>query len=322
LHPLYGRILVTGSCGLIGCAVIERVRAETYAVSVRFDICERDPAARGDLCDGEAVERALADVTGVIHLGGVSRVIWGEHSPLSCWQTNVEATQTILKLALGLPQRPWFIYASSREVYGQQVELPVSEAALLNPMNVYARSKYAAEQLVWQARDGGLCAAVVRFSSVYGDVDDHSDRVVPAFAAAAAFGGTMRLDGPDCTFDFTHVDDVARGVVAVASLLSAGERNLPPLHFVSGIGTTLRELSEIARAAAASSRIVVKIAPPRKFDITRFWGDPSRAVAILGWRSSIPVREGVNKLVADYVARSKSTTAVQKMTPLQSNKNR
>jgi nucleoside-diphosphate-sugar epimerase len=304
LYPLYGRILVTGSCGLIGRAVIERIKAATYAASVRFDICERDPAARGDLCDGDAVERALAGVTGVIHLGGVSRVVWGEHSPLNCWQTNVEATQTILKLALRLPQQPWFIYASSREVYGQQVEVPVSEAAFLNPMNVYARSKYAAEQLVWQARDGGLRAAVIRFSSVYGDVDDHSDRVVPAFASAAAFGGTMRLDGPDCTFDFTHVADVASGVIDVASLLSAGDRNLPPLHFVSGIGTTLRELSEIARDAAASPRIIVKVAPPRKFDITRFWGDPSRAAAILGWRSSIPVREGVNKLVAAYIARS------------------
>ncbi|WP_375411264.1 NAD-dependent epimerase/dehydratase family protein [uncultured Bradyrhizobium sp.] len=305
MSPLHGRILVTGSSGLIGRAVIERIKADTYAAAVRFDICDRDPAAHRDLRDEDAVERALADVTGIIHLGAVSRVVWAEQSPLNCWQTNVEATRRILKLALRLPRQPWFIYASSREVYGQQVELPVSEAAPLNPMNVYARSKYAAEQLVWQVRDGGLRTAVIRFSSVYGDVDDHSDRVVPAFASAAAFDGTMRLDGPDCTFDFTHVADVARGVIDLSVLLSAGERNLPPLHFVSGIGTSLRELSEMTSGAAARSRTVVKIAPPRTFDVTRFWGDPSRAAAILGWRSTIPVREGISRLVADYIAHAR-----------------
>ena len=306
-------ILVTGSSGLIGRAVIARMAAEIGVRLARFDLLETDPVARADILDHEAVRHALTDIAGIIHLAGMSRVLWAERSPSTCWQLNVEATRNILDLALRSPRRPWIIYASSREVYGQQADFPVPETAPLNPMNAYARSKCAAEQLVWHARDAGLRAAVIRFSSVYGSVDDHPDRVVPALAFAAAFGGTMRLDGPDCTFDFTHVADVARGLVSVCASLSAGERSLPPLHFVSGTGTSLRELSEIARSAAPSSRITVTEKPSRTFDVVHFCGDPRRAAAVLGWQSSIPLRDGISKLVTDYIARS---TALDLLEPV------
>ena len=59
------------------------------------------------------------------------------------------------------------------------------------PLNVYARSKVAAGRLVIEAREAGLTTAIVRSSSVYGDVDDHLDHVVPAFAAGAAGGGSI-----------------------------------------------------------------------------------------------------------------------------------
>jgi nucleoside-diphosphate-sugar epimerase len=293
-------VVVTGSSGLIGRAVIRRMAAAGL-YPARFDIRESDVAARADLRDEDALQRALAEAAGVIHLGAVSRVIWGEHSPEACWTVNVEATRALLNIALECPRRPWVVYASSREVYGQQDSLPVPETAALKPLNVYARSKLAAENLVWQAREAGLRAAVVRFSSVYGDTEDHIDRVVPAFASAAAHGGVMRIDGSDCGLDFTHVSDVAAGVLEICRVLSAGERSLPPLHFVSGVCTTLRELSEMA-VAAGSRRVKMIEAPSRSFDVSNFWGDPSRTAAILGWRSTIPIRRGIGRLVAEFAA--------------------
>jgi nucleoside-diphosphate-sugar epimerase len=294
-------VVVTGSSGLIGRAMMPRMAAAGVR-PVPFDIRDSDPGARADLRDRSALERALAEAAGVIHLGAVSRVVWGECFPEACWAVNVETTRAILGMALDRPRRPWVVYASSREVYGQQDSFPVREEAALAPLNVYARSKLAAEDLVWQAREAGIRAAVVRFSSVYGDAEDHIDRVVPAFASAAAHGGIMRIDGPECGFDFTHVSDVAAGVLEVCRILSAGERSLPPLHFVSGVRTTLRELSEMA--AAGSRRVKMMEASPRTFDVGNFWGDPSRAAAILGWRSTIPIREGVGRLVAEFTARS------------------
>ena len=265
------RVLVTGSSGLIGRAFIAKLKPADPA-PLRFDI-RAAPPAFGDLRDHGALEQAMADVAGIVHLGGVSRVILGERCPELCWTVNVEATRKILTLALNSRRRPWFVYASSREVYGQQSVFPVAETAQLMPLNSYARSKVAAEKLVLEAREAGLSTAIVRFSSVYGDVDDHADRVVPAFALAATHGGTMRIDGPDCAFDFTHVDDVAAGLIKICSGISSGERSLPTLHFVSGVTTTLRELAELA-AEFGQYPTQITLASPRTFDISEFCGDP------------------------------------------------
>jgi UDP-glucose 4-epimerase len=266
---------------------------------IRFDLREAAAPARADLRDRGALERAIMDVTGIVHLGGISRVVWGERHPELCWAVNVEATQNILTLALNSPLRPWVVYASSREVYGQQNLLPVVESAPLRPMNTYARTKVAAERRVLDARETGLSTAIVRFSSVYGDVDDHVDRVVPAFALAAAHGGSMRIDGPSCAFDFTHVDDIAAGVMTMCAALSLGERALPTLHFVSGEKTTLRELAELA-ADLSHCPTQISLDSPRTFDVSQFCGDPALASAVLGWRATVPIQTGLGQLIADF----------------------
>lgn len=294
-------VLITGSSGLIGRAFIGKMGSSGLQ-PVRFDIRETACDAFGDLRDHGALERAMMDVMGIVHLGGVSRVIWGERSPKLCWTLNVEATRKILDLALKCRRRPWVVYASSREVYGQQIVFPVTETARLQPLNVYARSKLAAEELVLAARESGLSTAVVRFSSVYGDVQDYADRVVPAFAIAAVEGGTMRIEGADCAFDFTHVDDVAAGVTKICEALSAGEKSLPTLHFVSGTSTRLRELADMA-VAFGGRPTQISLAEPRAFDIHEFSGDPSRAAAVLGWRATTSLRVGVGRLIEEFKAR-------------------
>jgi len=270
----------------------------------RFDIREAASASARDLRDRAALERALTDLAGIVHLGGVSRVIWGERDPDLCQAVNVDATRNLLALALAQTRRrPWVVYASSREVYGQQRAFPVAESAELQPLNAYARSKVAAERLVTAARDSGLRTAIVRFSSVYADADDHADRVVPAFALAAAHGGTMRIDGAECAFDFTHAHDVADGLLEICSALSMGERSMPTLHFVSGQRTTLHELATLA-ADLGQRPTQFTLAVPRTFDIREFCGDPARAAAVIGWRARTSLRDGLGELIRQFKVRS------------------
>jgi nucleoside-diphosphate-sugar epimerase len=245
------------------------------------------------------VAERLRGVSGIIHLAAVSRVIDGEREPARCWATNVEATRSLLDAALQATHRPWVIYASSREVYGLQDVQPVAEDAPLSPINVYARSKTAAEDLVHAARAAGLRTAVVRFANVYGSVHDHRDRVVPAFISAAVAGGTLRVDGGDCSFDLNHVEDVVRGVAQVAEVLEHGEQNLPALHFVSGRGITLLELAHMACDIGDGRASIVRAAA-RTFDVHHFVGDPKRARALLGWQTSIDLETGLARLAGEF----------------------
>ncbi len=290
-------ILVTGSHGLIGTALCAVLRARGMAI-LEVDLRADEPL---DLRDHTSMARLVARADGIVHLGAVSRVIDGQNDPVNCRAVNVDATRNLLDAALTTARRPWFVYASSREVYGQQDVFPVAEDADFRPLNVYAHSKVDAELLCQEARATGLAVATVRFSSVYGSAGDHFTRVVPAFIRAGVMGGTLRVEGTEHIFDLTHVDDVVDGLVALIDVLALGERADSPIHFVSGVGTTLLDLARHG-VELGGNRANIDIAPPRSYDIHHFVGNPSKTSALLGWRASTPLQVGLQRLAADIAA--------------------
>lgn len=288
------RILITGSSGLVGSAVARTLEQRGIDV-VRFDL-RAHGASHGDVRVRERVARAVADVTGIIHLAAVSRVLWGERDPEGCWATNIGGTRNVLELAAKSSARPWVVFASSREVYGQPDVLPANEDTPLRPVNIYGRSKVEGERLVEEAQHAGLRACTIRLSNVFGAVADHADRVVPAFARGALAGGELRVDGADHTFDFTYIDDVARGVASLVELLGTNSATPSPIHFVSGRPTTLGELATLA-IELAGTKATISHAPPRNFDVARFVGDGARARQLLDWQPRVDLREGLTRLV-------------------------
>lgn len=293
------RILITGSSGLVGGALISAFDGRGFDI-VSLDLRARGEQ-RGDVRDYDRVQRAVRGCHGIIHLAAVSRVIWGERNPDLCWSTNVAGLRNVLAAASASNLRPWVIFASSREVYGRPEILPANEDCPLRPINVYARSKVEGERLVDAARRDGVCACVVRLSNVFGGPNDHPDRVVPSFARAAVEGRQLRVDGADHTFDFTNIEDVTRGILSLSQLLSGGGNAPPPIHLVSGIPTTLNELATMT-VDIASSRSTIRFAPPRDFDVDRFVGDPARSRCLLGWTPRIPLKKGLERLIHAFRA--------------------
>ena len=295
-HP---RILVTGASGLVGSAVVDALLAGGHTIR-ELDIRSKDPQARADIRDISHVRQAIADCDGIVHLAAVSRVITAETDPELCWSTNVDALGGVLNAALSAPRRPWFVFASSREVYGQASMLPADEDCPLAPVNIYGRSKVAGESLVKAARERGLRACIIRLSNVFGSVHDHKDRVIPAFLRAALEGRPLRVDGDANTFDFTHIGDVTRGIVSLTRHVRAGGMP-PPIHFVGGVATTLGQAARMAIDVAGSNS-PIHHAPPRDFDVARFVGNPARAKSLLSWEPQTSFRAGL-ELFADELRR-------------------
>lgn len=288
------KILVTGHRGLIGRHLVPRLENSGYKV-VGLDIAD----GSGNITQPEDIRSAISGVVGVVHLAAVSRVIWGERNPSLCWQINAMASHSILETALLSSHKPWVLLASSREVYGEPDRLPVSENASICPVNIYGRAKAKMEQYAREARLEGLNTSVARLANVYGCVEDHEDRVLPAFCRNAAEGRPLRVDGFDHLFDFTHVDDTVRGIAQLVALLNANEHNLPPIHLLPGIGTTLLEAANIAVDAADSDSSIVA-APSRDYDVARFIGNPERAKRLLGWEARTTPSEGIRALVKAF----------------------
>jgi nucleoside-diphosphate-sugar epimerase len=292
------RVVVTGSEGLVGTALVARLRAAGHYVR-RFDLRASDAESRGDVRDAARLRSLLSDCDGVVHLAAVSRVITAEREPEVCWHTNVDALRQLLAVAAASRHQPWVVFVSSREVYGQAAKLPAAEDTPLVPVNVYGRSKVAGEALCAEARARGHRVAVVRLSNAFGSTADHFDRVVPAFVRAALTGEPLRVDGPSNTFDFTYVDDAAAGLSAVVELLAVERAAPEAIHLVTGIPTTLGDLAALV-VRLTESRSSVCSAPARAFDVARFVGDPSRAFALLGWRAEVPLEAGLRRLIEAF----------------------
>ena len=293
------RILVTGSDGLIGRAVATLLRERGHGVW-GYDLRRPpDDPESGDINDYRKLAERVDGCCGIIHLAAVSRVAWGERDPERCWATNVEGTRNVLRAAHASRARPWVLFASSREAYGEAAHLPVTECSPLRPVNVYGRSKLKAEQLVTEFGQTGLNTAIVRLANVYGSTEDHHDRVVPAFCRAAAEGSALYVRGYDHQFDFVHIQDVAKGMMSLVTLLQTGEVKLPPVQLVTGCGTTLGKLAGLAIEAGGGRSPLIRM-PTRAYDVRCFVGDPARARQLLGWQAFVPVAEGVARLVSAF----------------------
>ncbi|MDO6677648.1 NAD(P)-dependent oxidoreductase [Shewanella sp. 4_MG-2023] len=292
------KILITGHQGLVGRHLWPRLKQAGFN-PVGLDLRSENIQFIGDIVNTQRLKLAMSDCDGVIHLAAVSRVVWGQNNPELCKLTNSTASKQLLKLAIESKKRPWVLVSSSREVYGESAIKPVAEDANLQPVNVYGESKLEMEQAAMVARKTGLQTAIVRLANVYGCIEDHHDRVLPAFCRAAVLGEDLRVDGLANTFDFTHISDTVDGLMKIIAKLDAGVADLPPIHLLPGLPTTLEEAAILA-IQAAGSKSKILLAPSRNYDVANFVGDASRARSLLGWAAKVTPKQGICQLVTDF----------------------
>lgn len=288
-------VLVTGSAGLIGtplCAALRRAGMGVTGLDRRktADIV-RTLAPHDDWAE------LVAGFDGIVHLAGMTRVKWGEADPALCHIENAALTERLTAACAASPASPWLIYASSREVYGEPIALPVIDDAPLAPINAYGCSKLAAEAAVAAAGLRGLRTAILRFSTVYGGIGDHHDRLFPALMQRALTGTALTLNGSSTMLDPTWIDDVVDAIVAVALRLADGDVPEGPILLSGGAGASLADIAQhILRAT--NSRSAITEHAPRDYDTHRFVGNPARARSWLGWQASTPLDEGVRRYAA------------------------
>ena len=292
------KLVITGSAGLVGTPLVARLRDDGHQV-IEVDV--RSATGALDFRDERCGGLLASGIDGVIHLAAVSRVAWGEADPGLCHTINVEGTEQLLARQRQLAPEAWFLFASSREVYGDPASGLVRESDPLLPVNHYGRSKLEGERAVARAREAGLTTATVRLCNVYGGREDHPDRAVPALLWRALEGEPLVLTGGDAYFDFVHVADVVSGIVKFVEMLEAGNRELPTTHLATGRKITLRELAGLAVEAAESSSAICEV-EARSFDVTGFCGAPEFAADILGWRARMKMEQGLAELAADMRA--------------------
>ena len=293
------KVLVTGARGVIGTLLWQALEDSGWSVWPFDTAFAPGTVGHGDIRDSVALDDALAECDGIIHLAAVSRVIDGERDPDACRSINIEGTRTLVESAAASRRRLWILFMSSCQVYGSPAQLPVIESDPIAPVNIYGRSKAEGEQLIDDARAKGLRTAILRLPNVYGSVKDYPDRAVPAFALRAVQGQPLQVTGASQLFDFLHVSDAVSGIARTACRLAEGTPHLPSMNLATGRGISLGELARLAKELAVSDSCIIE-GMPRPFDTLGYVGNPRRASQMLGWEAHIPIEVGLARLISAF----------------------
>lgn len=240
--------------------------------------------------DREAMERAFEGAYGVVHLAGLAGVRPSFRDPARYARVNVEGTATTLEVArAGGVKR--FVFASSSSVYGNSTELPAREdAPAVVPESPYAASKRGAELVASSiARISHLPITALRFFTVYG-ARQRPEMAITLFMRAVLEGKPLTVFGDgSMRRDFTHVDDIVRGVLGAMDHAPSGFR-----AYNLGSGSPIRLdalVASISRVAEREARTERAAIPAGDVDAT--FADITRARDELGYAPSVALGDGL-----------------------------
>ena len=303
------KALVTGGAGFIGSHLSELLLergATVRAIDAFTDFYPRRLKERNletlrgragyEFVEGDLRQvdlgRMLDGVTHVFHLAaqaGVRRS-WGSEFQVYTG-LNIDATQALLEACATRPIER-LVYASSSSVYGDDVEIPMTETALPQPVSPYGVTKLAAEQLCYLYHvNFGVPTVSLRYFTVYGP-RQRPDMGFNRFFTAILQGRPLIQFGDGLqTRDFTFVADAARATA------DAAVRGVPGRVYNIGGGArvSLREVFDLL-ARVSGREVRIDRQPPQKGDMRDTYADTSRAKADLGFAPSVTLEEGLRHM--------------------------
>lgn len=346
------RILITGGAGFIGSHIADLLGADGHSVLLLDAFLPQahgtgsppewvagHELVRGDVRDGELLDRLLPEVDAVCHQAAM--VGHGlDPSDAPAYTANNDLGTAVLLAAMHRAGLRRLVLASSMVVYGEGryacpshgvlqapprrvedvaagcyevpcphcgtdlVPLLVGEDAPLDPRSTYAATKLAQEYLAaaWARQTGGGVWAL-RYHNVYGS---RMPRDTPYAGVASIFRSALARGRPPQVLedgrqrrDFVHVSDVAAANV-LALTASPPIGRCEPVNICSGQPHTVGELAtELARAMGGPVPKIVGGARPS--DVRHITADPARATELLGYRAKVSFIEGISRFATEQL---------------------
>jgi UDP-glucose 4-epimerase len=192
-----------------------------------------------------------------------------------------------------------FIFSSTAAVYGEPVDIPITESHPCNPTNPYGESKIAVERMLKDCDSAyGLKYISLRYfnaagadkSGKIGERHRNETHLIPLVLEVAAgrrenikiFGTNYPTPDGTCIRDYIHVSDLSGAhLLALNSLLSGGDSAVYNLG--NNRGYSVREVIELARKVTGK--------PIPAIEADKRPGDPAILIASsdkikkkLGWK--------------------------------------
>jgi UDP-glucose 4-epimerase len=266
------RFLVIGGAGFIGSQIVVELLKHNVAEVIIYDNFARgkysnieksleDPrctlfADGGDIREVDVLQKAMKDVDGVFHVAAM----WLLHCkdyPRTAFDVNIQGTFNVLEAAVNSGVKR-MVYSSSASVYGDAVEIPMTEEHPFNNRNFYGATKIAGEAMCRAFYDRyALNYVGLRYMNVYGPYQDQTAAytgVIPIMMNKIEANETPEINGDGSqAYDFIAVSDVAR-----ANVLAMQSESTDQFYNIgTGIQTTIKYLCETILDITNSSLEVI-----------------------------------------------------------------
>jgi dTDP-glucose 4,6-dehydratase len=307
------KIFVTGGAGFIGSNFIRHVLGLekgnavvnydklTYAGNLaNLESIANNPAysfVRGDICDGPALEAAMAGCDAVVHFAAESHVDRSIYEPAPVIETNVTGTFILLQIARKLEVQR-FVHISTDEVYG---DIPPGvfsdEDSQLRPSSPYSASKAGSDLLVRSyVRTYGFPALITRSSNNYGPFQ-FPEKFLPLMITNALDGKPLPIygDGKQQR-DWLHVEDNCRGIMAVLEKGQIGEvYNIGGLDIEENLALAQSLLRLLGKPTSLLTYVKDRPGHDRRYALSC-----NKMEQQLGWRPQISLEEGLRQTIDWY----------------------
>lgn len=308
-------VVVIGGAGFIGSHIVEELLAtdvdrvtifDNFARGKRSNVAAHleDPRCTvfpdgGDIREVDVLNAALKDADGVID----TAAMWLLHCrdyPRTAFDVNIAGTFNVLEACVN-NNIERLVFSSSASVYGDAVEVPMTESHPFNNRNFYGATKIAGEAMARAFYDRyGLSYVGLRYMNVYGPHQDQTavyTGVIPIMLNKIEANEAPVINGDGSqAYDFVTARDVARcNVLALQSDVADEFYNVG-----TGVQTSIRELCDLI-LELTGSQLEVEYRPYPPEDARRLVqnriGSTEKAERDLGFAYQDSLRQGLQDLI-------------------------
>ncbi|KGK99166.1 epimerase [Methanococcoides methylutens] len=295
------RILITGGLGQVGSYLVDRfhednevVVVDNHSSTTREDVPENVEVVKIDIQDDVSDLVKNSDI--LIHTAAQISVARSMEEPFFDAQNNVIGTLNLLEASRDADLER-FVYFSSAAVYGNPVEVPISEEHPQDPLSPYGASKLSGEKYcLMYNRAYGLPTTCIRPFNIYSPRQDPSN---PYSGVISKFMERVRNSQNPMAFgdgkqtrDFISVHDIVNMVELVIDKEEAvGE----VFNAATGKSTTINELASII-IELFKKDVEVEHKEPLAGDIRHSVADISKAQE-LGFVPKVDLKQGLEEFL-------------------------
>jgi len=303
--------LITGGCGFIGSHIAEELVNKGRAVIKIYDnlssgfeqnitgFLDKVEFIQADIRDASSLAFAMKNVDYVFHEAALVSVFDSIERPIDNHAINITGTLNVLNAAREARVKR-VVIASSAAVYGNNPELPKTEAMKPEPESPYGLAKISDEYYMSIfAKLYGLKTVILRYFNVYGPRQDPGSMysgVISKFFNAMLKGRNPTVFGDGLqTRDFVFVKDIARANLLAMQNSSIGKGEI--FNIGTGKETSLLDLLAILKDITGNN-FEIQFKDARPGDIKHSVADITQAKKKLDYAPRYDIKIGFKELLA------------------------